>query len=98
MFTDAKIFTVILLMNPSLGIPTPIGTLVVASTRTKAALPVHKTKRGQRRQPRKPLWRIRGDREFPFLWTDEDVLTSGSIFNQRNQPYLLTRGGFFRRV
>ena len=85
MFADADIFTVILLMDPSLVIPTPIGTLVVAATRTKATLLTNKPERGQRRQPCKPLWRIRCDREFPFLWTDEDVLASGSILDQRDE-------------
>ena len=48
MFTDAKIFTVILLMNPSLRVPTPVGTTIVSSTRAKATGlgPQTETKRG----------------------------------------------------
>src|SRR5438874_11275368 len=82
MLTDSDVFTVILLMNVALGIPAPVGPLIVPPTCAKAPLLAHKTKRRERRQPRKPLRRIGNDRDFSLLWADEDVSASGSIFNQ----------------
>src|SRR6266516_6275735 len=92
MFTHTNVFTVILLMNASLGIPTSVGAAIVTSTCAKATLLAHKTKRRKRRQPGKPLRRIRRDSQFPLLWTDEHVPTPGSIFNQRNERASLLGG------
>jgi hypothetical protein len=85
MFTDANIFTVILLMDPSLRVPTPVRTSLVPSTRTKAARLAHKPKRGERCQPGEPFWRIRRDQQFSFLWTDQHISVSGSLLDQRDE-------------
>src|SRR6266566_6820622 len=85
MFTHSDIFTVILLMDASLSIPAAIRTLIVASTRTKAACLARKTKRRERRQPGEPFGRIRRDVQFTLLRADEDVSASGSIFNEWNE-------------
>src|SRR6266700_6645018 len=89
MFTDSNVFAVILLMNASLGIPAAIRTLIVTPTRTKVACSTHKTKQGERCQPREPFGRIRCDRNFSFLWTDEHISTFGSVFNQWNETISL---------
>ena len=85
MFTDAKIFTVILLVNPSLRVPTPVGTTIVSSTRAKTTGLPYKPKRREGGQPRKPFRRIRRDQQLSFLWTDQHVLASGSILDQRDE-------------
>src|SRR5260370_23290037 len=86
MFTDAEIFAVILLMNPSLRIPTPIRTLIVASTRAKGACLAHKPKRRKRGQPGEPFRGIWHNGQFSLLWTDEHIVPLRSIFNQRDEP------------
>src|SRR5258708_32846904 len=85
MFAHSNVFTVILLMNAPLGIPTAIGTLIVASTRAKATCLANKTKRRERCQPRKPLRRIGNDGDFSLLWADEHVSASGSIFSHGDE-------------
>src|SRR6266516_4323201 len=85
MFTNSYVFTVIPLMNGSLGIPTAIGATIVASTCAKMACLAHKTKRRERGQPGKPLRRIWRNVQFSRLGADEHVSASGSTFNQWDQ-------------
>jgi len=92
MFTDPYVFTLKLLMNGSLGIPTAIRATIVAPTSAKATCLAHKTKRRERRQPHKPLWRIGLDVQFSLLWADQHVMATGSIFNQWDQAVSLLGG------
>src|SRR5690242_7580097 len=72
-------------MNSPLGIPAPIGALIVAPTCAKAARLAHKAKRGERGQPGKPFWRIRGNGQFFSFRTDQHIAASGSVLDQRNE-------------
>src|SRR5712691_3270124 len=85
MFAHSDVFAVILLMYPSLRIPAPVRATIVASTRAKTTGLPHKPKREEGGQPREPFRRIRRDRQFSSLWTDQHVLASGAIFNQRDE-------------
>ncbi len=80
MFAHSDVFTVILLMNGSLGIPATVGTMIVTPTSAKAARLAHKTKRRERSQPRKPFRRIGSDVQFPLLWADKHITAFRCIF------------------
>jgi hypothetical protein len=56
----------------------------VAIGRETPLLP-HEAERGERRQPCKPLRRIRGEREFAEIGTDDYIPTTGPLFNQGDQ-------------
>jgi hypothetical protein len=84
--------TVVPLMNGSLRIPTPVGAMIVASTRAKMTELPHKTKRGERLEPCKPLNRVWRQVQFSFLRADQHVLASSPIFNERDQAASLLSG------
>src|SRR6266700_4290540 len=79
-------------MNGSLSIPTTVGATIVASTCAKMTELPHKPKRRERLQPCKPLNRVWRHMQFSFLRTDQHVLASSSIFNERDQTASLLSG------
>src|SRR5512135_301967 len=82
--SDPKIVPEVVLMHTAPGRPTAgVLPFVGGATRRKASCWSHEAKRGQRRQPVKPLRRIRDQGQDALPWADGHILAVCAVFDQR---------------
>ncbi len=77
MIGGAKRLFVVLPMNRAIGSPAPLS----FSIGRKTARVADKAERGKRAEPLKPVQRIGGESQLPFVWADEHIGPSRPQFH-----------------